>query len=211
MLAYVKKHNVPLFRQGEEFGFEKQDSSWRWWSEDKTEEKLPLPRQLALQNMSTSLMVVDLLQDALPVKRKALDKALADVTLPGRIQIIPGAVTKILDVSHNPAAAEFLANFLQDQTYGGKVRAVFSMLADKDILGTLHVMRDHVDEWYIAPLATERGSTLRVLEYCFRTANILPVHAYDSIEQAYDAALKSAQPDDCVLVFGSFYTVAACQ
>ncbi len=208
LLDYVEKHNVPLFRQGEEFGFERQNVSWRWWSEDKTEDQLPLPKALALQNMSTALMAIDLLQEKLPVTREAMEQGLAGVTLAGRIQIIPGNITQILDVSHNPAAAEFLANYLQEQTYTGKVRAVFSMLADKDILGTLHVMRDQIDEWYIAPLATERGSSLDVLEYCFRTANIQQIHSYDSIKHAYDAALNSAEVGDCVVVFGSFYTVA---
>ncbi len=209
MLDYANEHLVPFFCQDEQFGFEQQKNSWTWWCEERREENLPLPR-LALQNMSTAMMAVDLLQDKLPVKREAIDSALVKVNLAGRIQVIPGDVTRILDVSHNPAAAEWLADYLHHHTYSGKVRAVFSMLADKDIISTLIVMRDCVNEWYIGPLQVERGSSLSVLEYCFHTARIPDVHSFDSIEQAYAHALKAAQPGDCLVVFGSFYTVAAC-
>ena len=208
LLDYVNEHQVPLFCQDEQFGFKQKDASWDWWCEGKREEDLPFPK-LALQNMSTVMMTVELLQEKLPVKREAIDQAFRTVDLPGRIQVIPGEITQILDVSHNPASAEFLANYLHMNICSGKVRAVFSMLADKDIISTLVVMRDHIDEWYIAPLLVDRGSSLSVLEYCFRTARIKSVNSYDSLKQAYDDALKASQPGDCVVVFGSFHTVAA--
>jgi len=208
LLEYTNDNQIPLFCQEEQFGFEQQSTAWSWWSQNQCEKNLPLPH-LALQNMSTAMMAVELMQDKLPVKRAAMDNALTNVNLPGRIQVIAGDVTKIVDVSHNPAAAEFLANYLHHQTYPGKVRAVFSMLADKDIITTLLVMRDCIDEWYIAPLLVERGSSLSVLEYCFRAAKIQAVNSYNSIKQAYEAALHASQSGDCVVVFGSFYTVAA--
>lgn len=207
LLDYANKHFVPIFCQEEQFGFEKMDSTWTWWCEEKREENLPLSR-LALQNMSTALMAVELMQDQLVVKREAIDKALATVDLPGRIQVTPGDIIQILDVSHNPAATDFLASYLKKQTYPGKIRAVFSMLADKDIVSTLMVMRDCIDEWYIAPLTAERSSSLAVLTYCFRTAHIQAVNSYDSIKKAYAAALNASEVGDCVVVFGSFYTVA---
>jgi dihydrofolate synthase/folylpolyglutamate synthase len=210
LLDYANRHLVPLFCQDEQFGFEQTNTSWTWWCEEKRFEHLPLSH-LALQNMATALMAVDLMQDKLSVKREAIDKALATVDLPGRIQVIPGEITRILDVSHNPAATDFLANYLKKQTYSGKIRAVFSMLADKDIVSTLIVMRDRIDEWYIAPLVAERASSLSVLEYCFRTANIQAVNKFDSIKTAYAAALSASEAGDCVVVFGSFYTVAAAE
>lgn len=208
LLDYANEHQVPLYCQEEQFGFEQQGSVWNWWCENKRENNLPLSH-LALQNMSTVMMTVELMQDILPVKREAMDQAFSTVDLAGRIQLIPGDVSQILDVSHNPAAAEWLANYLRSLTHTGKIRAVFSMLADKDILSTLIVMRDCIDEWYIGPLQVDRGSSLSVLEYCFRTAKINAVHSFDSIKRAYDEALRVSQAGDYVVVFGSFYTVAA--
>ncbi len=210
LLDYANEHKVPFYCQEDVFGFKQEGETWTWWYEEKREEKLPLS-QLALQNMSTAMMAVELMQERLPIKRSAMDHALATVALAGRIQVIPGDVTHILDVSHNPAAAEWLAEYLHHHTYPGKVRAVFSMLADKDIVTTLIVMRDCIDEWYIGPLLVDRGSSLQALEYCFRTTKIEAVHSSDSLKKAYDAAVKASRKGDCLVVFGSFYTVAACQ
>jgi len=207
LLAYATERSISLFCQGVQFGFEPHLSSWTWWSQKTRLENLPLPH-LALQNMSTVLMTIELIQEKLPVKRAAIDVGLAEVDLPGRIQVIQGEITQIFDVSHNPAAAEFLAHYLQQHKCAGKTHAVFSMLADKDILGTLYVMRNCIDEWYIAPLSGERGSSLSVLEYCFRTAQIKSVNFYPEIKNAYETALAIAQSNDRIVVFGSFHTVA---
>lgn len=204
---FAADYFVPLFCQNKQFGFKAHDKTWDWWSEHAELANLPLPR-LALQNMSTVLMTIDLMQDTLPVKREAIDHALAHVDLPGRIQVVPGDVVKIFDVSHNPAAAQFLAHYLQHHKSPGTTRAVFSMLADKDIVATVAAIKDQIQEWYIAPLAAERGSSLGVLEYCFRTAHVWDVNSFETIKDAYQAALAASKPGDCVVIFGSFYTVA---
>ncbi len=204
---FATENFVPLFRQGQQFGFEQQSSTWTWWSEKKRLKNLPLP-QLMLQNMSSVLMVVELMQEKLSVKREAIDQAMREVHLAGRIQIIPGDVTTILDVSHNPAAAFYLENFLKQNPGVGKSRAVFSMLADKDIIGTIAMLQEEIDEWYIAPLSVERGASLSMLEYCFRTRSIDAVFTFPSIKNAYAAANKASEKNDRIVVFGSFYTVA---
>ncbi len=207
LLNYASQYFIPLFCQNQQFGFKEQENTWMWWSQQTHLENLPRP-QLHLQNMATVLMAVELMQESLPVKRIAIETGLTTVNLPGRIQVIPGLITRILDVSHNPAAAELLAHFLRQHKSNGKTHAVFSMLADKDILATLHVMRDCIDEWYIASLQTERAASLSVLEYCFRMAGINDVRSYANIKSANQAALEDSNPADRIIIFGSFYTVA---
>lgn len=207
LLTYAKDHSVPLFCQNEQFGFEKQEASWSWWSEKQRLENLPFSR-LAIQNMSSVLMAIELMQPLLSVDRHAIDAGLKNVDLPGRIQVTSGDVTHIADVSHNPAAALFLADYLKQHPAPGKTRAVFSMLSDKDIIATLHAMRDYIDEWYIAPLACDRASSLAVLEYCFRTVKIDEIHSYQAIKDANHAAMSASKTGDRIVVFGSFHTVA---
>ena len=209
LIDYAREINAPLFCQDKQFGFEKTASAWNWWSENTRLDDLPLPR-LALQNMSTVLMVIELLQKTVPVRNNALRSALRKVHLSGRIQVIPDEVTRILDVSHNPAAAEFLAAYLRKNPPRGKIRAVFSMLADKDIPQTIQVIQDCIDEWHIAPLQTERATPLPALENYFRENAIHAVYSYDSVKAAYRAAQTAAAKGDYIVVFGSFHTVAAC-
>lgn len=207
LVDYAKSLNSPLFCQGRAFGFEPRRDSWTWFSKEQRLEQLPLP-SLALQNMSTVLMAVELLQGKLPVKRAAIDAALKTVTLPGRIQVIPGEKKRILDVSHNPAAVEWLAAYLQKHPVPGKTYAVFSMLADKDIVATLRVIQEFITEWFVAPLACDRAASYETLAYCFRKTQIDNVTFFESIASANHAAERQASLQDCIIVFGSFHTVA---
>ncbi len=44
---------------------------------------------------------------------EAIHQGLQTVSVPGRFQVIPGKVTTILDVAHNPASARLLAENLK--------------------------------------------------------------------------------------------------
>lgn len=202
-------HDSPFFCQKEHFYFEQQNNNhtWNWRYGEKWITELPLPT-LALQNMSTVLMAVELMQYRLPVSASQIKNGLRNITLPGRIQIFPGEVTTIFDVSHNPASVAMFAEYLQQKPIKGKTHAVFSMLADKDIIQSIKIMKAFVDKWYIAPLSTERSISREALVQFFRHADIHSVYDYPHIEEAYKHAKKEAIDNDRIIVFGSFYTVS---
>ena len=207
LIECARAINTPLFFQNKQFGFDEKNNSWTWWSEKNRFDNLPLPT-LALQNMSTVLMTVELLQEKLPVLRSAIDEALARVTLAGRIQIISDVFTTILDVSHNPASAEWLARNLKKQKIRGKTRAVFSMLADKDIVATILTIKDSIDEWSIAPLSVPRGASLDLLIDSFHQSGVKNVTSYPTIVAAYEEVRRVSTAGDCIVVFGSFHTIS---
>lgn len=208
LIEHARKIKAPLYCQGKEFGYEKSAETWRWWSIEKNLGSLPLPH-LLLQNMTTALMAIELMQEKLSVSSDEIVTGLKNINLPGRIQVLPGKYTTILDVSHNPASACVLADYLKAHPVSGKTRAVFSMLADKDIGATLAVMRDVITEWHIAPLSVPRGASLAVLEEHFREAGIQFIYSYGLIAEAYKKAEASSVEGDLLVVFGSFHTVTA--
>jgi dihydrofolate synthase/folylpolyglutamate synthase len=210
LMQYAQEIKAQLFCQGRDFQASQhvESETWNWQSAIAKYQDLPLP-SLALQNMATVLMAVELLQPVLPVLRRALDDAFKKVTLPGRLQVFPGAVTRIFDVSHNPAAALMLAHKLAALPCAGKTHAVFSMLADKDIVGTVQAVNAYVDDWHIAALPVPRAAPLSILQESFFKAKLdKQIRPYADIASAYQAAIDAAQPGDRVVVFGSFYTVA---
>jgi dihydrofolate synthase / folylpolyglutamate synthase len=78
------------------------------------------------------------------------------------------------------------------------------------IAGVIDAVKDHVDEWLIAPTEGSRGADIQALrEELARAGGIENVSAFDSIAAAYGLACDRAAPDDRIVVFGSFYTVAA--
>lgn len=197
-----------LYCQTKQFSYESTSEGWNWWCEQKRYEHLPQP-VLALQNMSTVLMAIEVLQEKLPVNLIAIQQGLKNVMLPGRLQVVPGRVQIIYDVSHNPASAQFLANFLQNNFCAGKTRAVFSMLGDKDIVETLNAVKKYVDTWDIAVLPIPRGATEAQLMQSFQKAGITSLRSHRSIEEAFESVERFAEAKDRIVVFGSFHTVAA--
>jgi dihydrofolate synthase/folylpolyglutamate synthase len=153
-------------------------------------------------------MAITALQESLPVQLADIKQALASVNLPGRFEVIPGEPTLILDVAHNPAASTVLANNLKARNKNGKTVAIFSALNDKDISGTIAPLLPLIDHWYLAPLhGVERACSAKTLKTHFNTTKKHTL--YDDIPQALAAAQAQASPQDTLVIFGSFYTVAA--
>jgi dihydrofolate synthase/folylpolyglutamate synthase len=198
---------APLFCQGKDFGFDDMETSWTWWCLNKRLISLPFSKLLR-QNMSTVLMGVELLQSRLPIIKAAIDKALSTVTLSGRIEVISGEVEHIFDVSHNPAAVTLLVDYLIEHPIKGKTYAVFSMLADKDIVSTIGLIKSCIDLWHIAPVESDRAASLPMLNDCFEKENIHNRVMFESVKKAYEKIKMDARVGDRIVVFGSFRTVA---
>ncbi|MBL4647585.1 MAG: bifunctional tetrahydrofolate synthase/dihydrofolate synthase [Gammaproteobacteria bacterium] len=203
--------SAPLFCQGKDFSYTIQEDSWSWQNNHGKITTLPLP-QLPIQNASTVLQTIDLLQQRLPVKRAAIKEGLALAHVPGRFQIVEGDgdVQTVLDVAHNPHSAEYLQQKLV--TYGQPVKrlfAVVAMLQDKDILGTLSALQHSFHTWYAAGLPQQRrGASEQTIKQTLEQLSVANIQSFATVAQAYQQAQAVAQPGDAIIVFGSFYTVA---
>jgi len=175
---------------------------------------LPIPSLRGphqLRNAAGAIAALEALQERLPVSQQAVREGLRRAGIEGRFQVVPGRPAVILDVAHNPQAAEALALTLDQHVCPGRTHAVFAMLRDKDAAGVFQQMGRRVDRWYLAPTSGQRGMDAGTL------ASVLQAHAapsvrldarFDSVGQALAAAREAAAPDDRILVFGSFVTVA---
>jgi len=66
-----------------------------------------------------------------------------------------------------------------------------------------------VAHWFIAGLSGARGAGVAELAQMFAASSIAAVTACDDIATAYSQACDIAMENDRIMVFGSFYTVAA--
>ncbi len=189
-----------LYCRDRDWWFERDGDSWSWRDGEQTLTGLPLP-SIPLANAATALAA--LRRSSLRADVAAIRRGLAAASLPGRFQIIGRHPLCILDVAHNPHAAGYLSTQLAQLPVAGKVRAVVGMLADKDIPGTLDCLRLQVDEWYCASLDGPRGAGAEQV-----AAHLDRARRFDDVAAAWRQALQDADPQDCVLVFGSFHTVA---
>lgn len=217
LITHAEAVAAPLYRVAHDFGYRLDSDTWSWWggvgqSREQYDE-LPYPKlrgAFQIQNAAAVLMVLEQIRQSFPVSRADICHGLTTVNLPGRFQVISGAVTRIFDVAHNPHGAQALAAALHAHPCQGRTLAVFGMLADKDISGVLRMMQDSVDVWYMAGLAVPRGATGGSLAHQLLALQATArVRVHTAVNEAYAQALAEAQDRDRIIVFGSFHTVAA--
>jgi dihydrofolate synthase/folylpolyglutamate synthase len=180
---------------------------WAFRNKHTTYSDLPQPA-IPLPNAALALQALTHLPEHFVIPIQAIQKALINTHVPGRFQCFEkNGVKMILDVAHNPHATHYLAQRLQTHC-GGKTFAVVSMLADKAIADSIRPLKNTIDHWYFGGLTVTRGLTGEALANIANKLSLRNDH-YDSVSMAYHAALSVAQPGDCILVFGSFHTVAA--
>lgn len=211
--AHARQLSAPLYQIGRDFDYQITGEQWSWWSGTAHYTGLPRPGLKGVyqyQNGATALMVLKLMEARLPVAQEALREGLSAVRLPGRFQCFPGEVERIFDVTHNPQGARLLARSLAQRPCRGRTYAVLGMLADKDVAGVVSGLKEAVDGWFVGGLEVERGLPGKALaERMGAAVPSATTHVYQHLAEAYQAALKAAQPGDRVLVSGSFHTVEA--
>lgn len=207
ILKIAQQKEVELYLRDRDFKFSIDHAHWRWQGYGVSYDELPITN-LAIENMAVVIMAVTRMQEKLPVTTTAIDQGLSTATLAGRIQIVPGPITNVFDVAHNPAAIALLASSIQKMPPVEKTIAVFSMLSDKDCVESIKQIKSLIDEWYVAPLKTQRTTPLPLLSQAVQSNAIHCVNYFASIGDAYAAALQAAQPKNRIITFGSFHTVA---
>ncbi|MBY0544922.1 MAG: bifunctional tetrahydrofolate synthase/dihydrofolate synthase [Gammaproteobacteria bacterium] len=202
----LKKKTV-FYCQGREFNYVK-GGAWEWQSPNLHLSNLPVP-ELAIQNASTVLMAYSTLAYRLPVSADVLADAMSNTRVPGRFQTIRVAPRVVIDVAHNPAAAAMLSQQLSEKLDAhDKIVAVFGALNDKDAAGMIDKLSKQISEWYIAPLQTPRSYTMDDLFRDVEKGGATNIQKFDTIKLAYENALNSCTSDSCIIIFGSFYTIA---
>ena len=212
LLEEAGKIEAKLLRIGIDFGATPQGTQWQYWGPRGKRGALPFPALRGagqLANAATAIAALECLRERLPVSVNDIRAGLLQAENPGRFQVLPGRPAVILDVAHNPQAARTLAASLAAMGRSGRTLAVFSILKDKDIAGVAAAVKSGIAHWFIAGLGGARGADVAQIEQALAGAGAGPVTLCGDIAAAYLQACDMATENDRILVFGSFYTVAA--
>jgi dihydrofolate synthase/folylpolyglutamate synthase len=192
---------------GRDFDWSIAGSTWSYRGPRWTLDGLPpsaLAGTIQYRNAATAIAALEAL-GSMPCDVAA---GLQAVALPGRFQIIPGAVEWILDVAHNEPAARVLATNLRERPCGGRTFGVIGILSDKDIPAIGQALEPVFDHWILCSLAEPRG--LPAQELAARLAPPAKAIALaDSVADGCELARRLAKPGDRVVVCGSFLVVGA--
>ncbi len=200
-----------LLRQfGNDFDYVERADGWDYVGFGSRRRELPLPALTGcaqLGNAATALAVLEAAEPAVFVPDEAVRSGLAQVRLAGRFQRIAGEPEWILDVAHNPDAAQALAASLGAAPAAGRTIAVCGILGDKDVESVVAALRGRVQRWIAVGLPGPRA--LAPVELARRIAAVTGGEVLTAADVAEGLARARAdgKAGDRVLVFGSFLTV----
>lgn len=201
-------------QRGVDFEVSAQADAWSWQGRDGQGQALqlsdlPLPA-LPQDSVATALQVLACLGTLPPLE--SLHATVASLSMPGRFQrfLTPEGIPVVIDVAHNPDAAHWLLQRLQNAPVAGRTVAVFATLADKDVSGIAAILHPVVDAWLLTELpGVERACSMDKLIEAVRQAGSRTISSNRNVRQALARARQLAGPQDRILVCGSFHTAGA--
>jgi dihydrofolate synthase/folylpolyglutamate synthase len=226
LLALLEERGADVWWVGRDFGYEGDKIQWQWWGRSERRSGLGYPALRGvnqLLNASAALAALSSLRHRFAVHQGGVRQGLAQVSLPGRFQVLPGQPAVVLDVAHNPHAAGVLAANLDQMGFFPKTFAVVGMLADKDAQAIFARLGGRVDCWCLASLSSQQAgararSSQELRPFCEavvaglseseRPVDPVIILEFDDPDLALRYAAGQTSPNDRIVVFGSFVTVA---
>ncbi|MBT3427757.1 MAG: bifunctional tetrahydrofolate synthase/dihydrofolate synthase [Gammaproteobacteria bacterium] len=206
ILVEAERQAAPVSQLGDEFGYR----SGQYWCLDSDGENVVY----SVEHMGwlPSASVAGALQAAhlggFAPDKPRFDEVLNHTRLAGRMQQIQWHGRHlILDVAHNPSAAEFLYQQISQIPNRERVLAVVGMYADKDFSAVLNVMNGVIDAWYLAETDESRSASSTVLKKALAEEMQPVARCYAKVVSAFEAAFEASGPGTIILVFGSFPVV----
>jgi len=176
---------------------------------------LPLHGAHQAGNASTALAAVEAFfgaSDRGTLDVDAVREGFAQVTSPGRLEIVRRGPTVLLDGAHNPAGAAALAAAIEDEFDFDQLVAVVAVLDDKDVAGLLGELEPVVSAVVVtantSPRALPVDALAEVAAEVFGDDRVVAAERLDdAIEQAIALAESGPLGGGGVLVTGSIVTV----
>jgi dihydrofolate synthase/folylpolyglutamate synthase len=199
-----------LLLAGRDFTY-KHDSErhWNWTGRERQLERLRNPGlrgEFQVQNAAGVLALLDATGLGNALTNELINSVLPDLALEGRLQSLEvDGASWLLDVAHNPAAAEVLAVALSGSADKiPETWAIIGLLDDKDVEGVVAPLNEHVDHWI--SVAPRNPRALAAKELARRIANHCnrPCRISDSLFDAMEFARRNAAGNDRILITGSF-------
>ena len=171
---------------------------------------IPLHGQYQAENAALAIAAVEQFfgsaQSALP--DSILRSALADVTSPGRLQIIDKKPTVLLDAAHNPHGARSLAHSLINSFGSPEAVGVLSVLADKDARGVLEALEPVLLEVILTESSSTRATDSTELAALAKEIfGAERVHTANNVAEGWALAKTKVSQEGMIVISGSITLV----
>ena len=182
--------------------------SWRGVNHELHDLDRPsIPGDMQIQNAAGVLALLEAAGFEALLRDDIISGALGNLQIPGRMQSV--GENWLLDVAHNPAASNALADALRARKVAGSTSVILGMLDDKDVEGFVAPLSGYVDQWIAVTADSPRAVPAGELARRVANATSRPCLVSNCLLDAIEYARDSASADDRILVTGSFYVVGA--
>jgi dihydrofolate synthase / folylpolyglutamate synthase len=92
-----------------------------------------------------------------PLSIERVTAAFADMTSPGRLEVVRRSPTVLVDAAHNPAGVQALVDAVEEAFGFQRLVGVVAVLADKDARGMLEILEPILDEVVLTRTTSSRA------------------------------------------------------
>jgi len=154
---------------------------------------IPLHGKHQASNAAAALVAVEAFFGDQELDIEAVRAGFANVTSPGRCEVVHRDPTIILDAAHNPHGASALADTIQSEFTFDDVIGIFAPMGDKDVRGILLELEQVMDSVIVTTNSSPRGMKVSELELiAAEIFGIDRVFSADSLTEAIDKAIKDS-------------------
>jgi dihydrofolate synthase/folylpolyglutamate synthase len=174
---------------------------------------LPLHGKHQASNAAAALIAVEAFFGEQDLDIDAVRAGFANVTSPGRCEIIHRDPTIILDAAHNPHGAKAIAETIQNEFTFDDVTGIVALMADKDALGILQALEPIMNQIIVTTNSAARSMPVSDLEalatQVFGSDRVFAqLTLADAIEKAIKDSVRPLSDESlAILITGSVVTV----
>ncbi|MEW4925748.1 folylpolyglutamate synthase/dihydrofolate synthase family protein [Algibacter sp. 2305UL17-15] len=137
--------------------------------------------------------------------KEGLLNVVSNTGLLGRWQVLNEKPKVVCDTGHNKEGLTYVMQQLSNEVFES-LHIVFGVVNDKDLNSIVDLLPKHATYYYCKP-DLPRGMDATILMESL-SHHHLKGETYNSVNEAYEAALKHASEDDFIFIGGSTFVVA---
>ena len=172
--------------------------------------ELPVRGTFQVTNAATAIAVLEALPEALRPDRRAVERGLARITIPGRMELFGGDPPIVFDIAHNAEKARGLADSLRAEFGDATMHFVVAIGQSKDAARILEILGALESRFTFTSFAIAGRRAISPHDLAGQARALgRPASVVDDPAEALRAACAAARRGDVVVVTGSTFVVAA--
>jgi dihydrofolate synthase/folylpolyglutamate synthase len=172
------------------------------------EVSIPLLGSYQLENAATAVATLEALSlKGLNISRDSIISGLAQVSWPGRFQVLSHRPLLVVDGAHNPDAARKLKQSLSEHFNFKRAILIMGASEDKEVASVVSEFIPFFDEVIVTQSRHPRAMEATQLQAVFQEHGV-ETQLKETVPEALSLAMSLAGTQDLICVSGSLFVVA---